>query len=162
MSTLSLPITTFKTSVYAKTRPSKKNMKQYLARIALVVEDYDDAIDFYVNKLHFTLIEDTYQPAQEKRWVVIRPPGAEPGSTATLLAKGQGEEQPSRIGNQTGGRVFLFLFTDDFDRDFANLLEKNITIIRQPQEYPYGKVAVFADLYGNLWDLLEPSPDPIL
>lgn len=137
-------------------------MKQYLARIALVVDDYDDAINFYVNKLGFALVEDTYQPAQDKRWVVVRPPGASQESSAILLAKGQGDEQRSRIGNQTGGRVFLFLFTDDFDRDYANLQAQNITIIRQPQQHPYGKVAVFADLYGNLWDLLEPSPDAII
>lgn len=136
-------------------------MHQYLTRIALVVDNYDDAIDFYVRKLKFELVEDTYQPEQDKRWVVVRPPGSA-GGAALLLAEGRGEEQRSRIGNQTGGRVFLFLYTDDFARDFANLLAHNIEIIRPPHDFPYGRVAVFADLYGNLWDMVEPSETAII
>jgi len=130
-------------------------MQQHIGLISLVVENYDDAIAFYVNKLNFVLVEDTYQPEQDKRWVVVRPPGAKTG-TGLLLAEGKGDLQQSRIGNQTGGRVFLFLYTDDFTRDFANLEAQDITIIRPPKLFPYGTVAVFADLYGNLWDLVEP------
>lgn len=136
-------------------------MKQFLARVAIVVEDYDAAIDFYVNKLRFTLVEDT--PLDDKkRWVVVRPPGAGEESASLLLAKGVGEEQCAHIGNQTGGRVFLFLFTDDFDRDFEHLISQKVAIIRPPANFPYGRVAVFADLYGNLWDLIEPSAEAIL
>ena len=129
-------------------------MNQSLAHIALVVRDYDDAIDFYVNKLKFELVEDTKQ-TEDKRWVLVAPKGN--GSCQLLLVKGIGEEQQSRIGNQTGGRVFLFLHTDNFDRDYYNLLQNNINIIREPKEEPYGKVCVFEDLYGNLWDLIEPK-----
>lgn len=129
-------------------------MKQRLAQLALVVRDYDEAIAFYTKKLHFQLIEDT-RLSETKRWVVIRPPGSD--GAGVLLAKGVGEEQISRIGNQTGGRVFLFLYTDDFDRDFENLEAQDITIVRPPSVEVYGKVAVFADLYGNLWDLIEPG-----
>jgi catechol 2,3-dioxygenase-like lactoylglutathione lyase family enzyme len=128
-------------------------MKQQLARIALVVDDYDEAITFYTQKLHFSLVEDTVlSPA--KRWVVVAPPGSD--GCCLLLAKAAGEEQKSRVGNQTGGRVFLFLYTDNLERDYANLLDKGITIVREPVLETWGSVAVFADLYGNLWDLIEP------
>lgn len=125
-------------------------MKQHLARIALVVEDYDDAINFYVRKLKFELLEDTYQPEQDKRWVVVRPPGGGPENASILLAEGRGETQRRFVGNQAGGRVFLFLFTDDFERDYGNLLDCNVEIVRPPKDFPYGRVCVFADLYGNL------------
>ena len=131
-------------------------MKQSLAQLALVVRDYDEAIDFYTKKLHFQLIEDT-KLSEVKRWVVVKPPGS--NAAGLLLAKAANEEQASRIGNQTGGRVFLFLYTDNFDRDFQNLLDHKITIIREPKTEVYGKVAVFADLYGNLWDLIEPADE---
>lgn len=129
-------------------------MQQTLARIALVVNDYDEAIEFYTKKLHFTLIEDTVM-SPTKRWVVVAPPGSD--GCCLLLAKAASDEQQSRVGNQTGGRVFLFLYTDDLRRDHANLLQHNITIVRQPVQETWGKVLVFADLYGNLWDLIEPS-----
>ncbi len=128
-------------------------MKQRIAHIALVVEDYDEAIGFYTKKLDFQLIEDTYQPEQDKRWVVVAPQGD--GSCSLLLAKGVGAEQKSRIGNQTGGRVFLFLETDDFWRDYKKLIERGISFVREPKTETYGTVAVFEDLYGNLWDLIE-------
>jgi uncharacterized glyoxalase superfamily protein PhnB len=128
-------------------------MKQELSQIALVVKDYDEAISFYCEKLHFQLIEDT-PLSPTKRWVLIAPPGST--GTKLLLAKAANEEQMTRAGNQTGGRVFLFLHTDDFDRDFQNLLEQKVKIVREPSEEPYGKVAVFADLYGTLWDLIGP------
>ena len=128
-------------------------MKQQIARIALVVDDYDEAIAFYTQKLHFDLLEDTVL-SETKRWVVVAPKGA--GDCALLLAKASGDEQASRVGNQTGGRVFLFLYTDDFERDHKNLLQHNITIVRAPVVETWGKVLVFADLYGNLWDLIEP------
>jgi catechol 2,3-dioxygenase-like lactoylglutathione lyase family enzyme len=130
-------------------------MKQYLAQIAIVVKDYDEAIDFYCNKLHFELIEDTVMN-EKKRWVVVSPPG-NGGGCKLLLAKAANEEQLSRVGNQTGGRVFLFLHTDHFDRDYQNLLDHNIRIVRPPSIEAYGKVAVFADLYGNYWDMIEPA-----
>ena len=129
-------------------------MQQSLARIALVVNDYDEAIEFYTKKLHFTLMEDTIM-SPTKRWVVVAPPGSD--GCCLLLAKAASDEQQSRVGNQTGGRVFLFLYTDNLDRDHANLLQHNITIVRQPVQETWGKVLVFADLYGNLWDLIEPS-----
>lgn len=129
-------------------------MQQSLARIALVVNDYDEAIEFYTKKLHFTLVEDTVM-SPTKRWVVVAPPGSD--GCCLLLAKAASVEQQSRVGNQTGGRVFLFLYTDDLDRDHANLLQHSITIVRQPVQETWGKVLVFADLYGNLWDLIEPS-----
>ena len=125
---------------------------QKLVQIALVVEDYDRAIRFYTEKLGFVLLEDTTL-SESKRWVVVAPPG--PGSCKVLLAKAVGPEQTSRIGNQTGGRVFLFLHTDNFNEDFNRLQDNGIHIVRGPVEEPYGKVAVFADLYGNLWDLIE-------
>jgi catechol 2,3-dioxygenase-like lactoylglutathione lyase family enzyme len=129
-------------------------MKQNLTHIAIVVDDYDKAIEFYTEKLHFTLIEDTVL-SDKKRWVLVRPKGA--NECSLLLAKGANEEQKSRIGNQTGGRVFLFLHTDNFERDYQNLIDKNIKIVREPSTEEYGKVAVFEDLYGNLWDLMEPT-----
>jgi predicted enzyme related to lactoylglutathione lyase len=128
-------------------------MKQSIIHIALVVRDYDEAISFYKEKLHFTLIEDTYQPEQDKRWVVVAPPN---GNGATLLlAKASKPEQEPFIGDQTGGRVFLFLNTDDFWRDYNEMVSNGINFIRPPKEAPYGMVAVFEDLYGNLWDLLQ-------
>lgn len=128
-------------------------MKQQLAHISLVVDDYDEAIQFYVEKLHFELIEDT-QLSDTKRWVIVSPKGS---SCSLLLAKAANDIQKSRIGNQTGGRVFLFLYTDNFERDYQNLIDQQISIIRPPTVESYGTVAVFEDLYGNLWDLIEPS-----
>ncbi len=128
-------------------------MKQSIAHLALVVKDYDEAIEFYTQKLHFTLIEDTYQPEQDKRWVLVSPPGST--GTSLLLAKASKPEQESFVGNQTGGRVFLFLNTDDFWRDYNDMLSKGIKFVRDPRDESYGTVAVFADLYGNLWDLIE-------
>ena len=127
-------------------------MKQRIAQIALLVDDYDIAIDFYVRKLGFDLKEDTIL-SEEKRWVLISPPGST--EFCLLLAKASNDEQKSRIGNQTGGRVFLFLHTDDFKSTYQNLIDNNITIVRKPVEEKWGMVAVFADLYGNLWDLIE-------
>ena len=129
-------------------------MKQSIIHIALVVRDYDEALDFYINKLKFELLEDTYQPEQDKRWVVISPAGSN-GGTSTLLAKASKPEQLDAIGNQTGGRVFLFLNTDDFWRDYNRMVADGVTFIRPPKEQDYGTVAVFEDLYGNLWDLLQ-------
>jgi len=128
-------------------------MNQRLAQIALVVRDYDEAIQFYTGILKFELIEDTPLTAT-KRWVVVQPPGS-PGCRL-LLAKAVGSEQETRIGNQTGGRVFLFLYTDNFRRDYEFLKMKGVKFVREPSEEPYGTVAVFADLYGNLIDLIEP------
>ena len=128
-------------------------MKQELAHIAIVVDDYDKAIAFYTQKLHFELVEDTVL-SETKRWVKIRPKGS--SGCCLLLAKAANDEQKSRIGNQTGGRVFLFLHTDDFKRDYQNLITMGIKIIREPSHEAYGTVAVFEDLYGNLWDLIEP------
>lgn len=129
-------------------------MKQKIAHIALVVQNYDDAIEFYTKKLDFTLLEDT-RLSEEKRWVVVSPPGA--NECSLLLAKAANEQQAASIGNQTGGRVFLFLFTDDFWRDYHRMVEKNVNFVRPPKEEVYGIVAVFKDLYGNQWDLLEPK-----
>ncbi len=128
-------------------------MKQSIIHIALVVRDYDEAIAFYTEKLHFTLVEDTYQPEQDKRWVVVSPPGS--SGTTLLLARASKPEQLAAIGNQTGGRVFLFLNTDDFWRDYHEMHTKGIKFVRDPKEETYGLVAVFEDLYGNLWDLLQ-------
>jgi catechol 2,3-dioxygenase-like lactoylglutathione lyase family enzyme len=128
-------------------------MKQSIVLVALVVRDYDEAIEFYTKKLNFTLIEDTYQPEQDKRWVVVAPPGSD--GTSLLLARASKPEQEPFIGNQTGGRVFLFLNTDDFWRDYARLVSLGITFVREPKSESYGTVAVFRDLYGNLWDLLQ-------
>lgn len=136
-------------------------MNQRLAHLALVVDDYDDAIRFYTEKLNFVLLEDTAL-STTKRWVRVAPPGNGParpeaGSCALLLAKADGDEQRSRVGNQTGGRVFLFLHTDDFWRDYHAMTAKNVCFVRGPVEEVYGTVAVFTDLYGNLWDLIEPK-----
>jgi catechol 2,3-dioxygenase-like lactoylglutathione lyase family enzyme len=128
-------------------------MKQSIVLVALVVGDYDEAIDFYVNTLGFSLAEDTYIQEQDKRWVVVSPPGAV--ESRLLLARAVGAEQSSRIGNQTGGRVFLFLNTDDFWRDYQTYKSKGVVFVREPKEESYGMVAVFEDLYGNLWDLLQ-------
>ena len=128
-------------------------MKQSIVHIALVVDSYDEAITFYTKKLNFVLIEDTYQPDQDKRWVVVAPPGST--GTTILLAKASKTEQKKFIGNQTGGRVFLFLNTDDFWRDYHQMISKGIEFIREPKKEDYGMVAVFKDLYGNMWDLLE-------
>ncbi|GAB4029639.1 VOC family protein [Spirosoma jeollabukense] len=128
-------------------------MKQRIAHITLVVDDYDEAITFYTGKLNFTLIEDTIL-SESKRWVLVAPAGSE--GVSLLLAKADGDEQRSRVGNQTGGRVFLFLFTDNFWRDYSNMVANNINFVRPPVEQPYGTVAVFEDLYGNLWDFIEP------
>jgi catechol 2,3-dioxygenase-like lactoylglutathione lyase family enzyme len=132
-------------------------MKQSIVHIALVVNDYDDALAFYTEKLHFELIEDTYQPEQKKRWVVVAPPGST--GTTLLLAKASKPEQEPFVGNQAGGRVFLFLNTDDFWRDYNEMLSKGIKFVRPPKEEVYGLVAVFEDLYGNLWDLLQLNAD---
>ncbi|MBN2001910.1 MAG: VOC family protein [Anaerolineae bacterium] len=132
-------------------------MKQSIAHIALVVRDYDEAIAFYTQKLHFELIEDTYQPEQDKRWVVVSPPGSQ-GATL-LLARAAKPEQEAFIGNQTGGRVFLFLSTDDFWRDYNEMKARGIDFVREPKQQDYGTVAVFEDLYGNLWDLIEFKPE---
>ncbi|QUH20339.1 VOC family protein [Alkaliphilus sp. B6464] len=128
-------------------------MVQSIIHIALVVKDYDEAIEFYTKKLNFTLIEDTYQPKQDKRWVVVSPPGSV--GTTILLAKASKLEQESFIGNQSGGRVFLFLNTDDFWRDYNEMISRGIEFVREPKDQSYGIVAVFKDLYGNLWDLVE-------
>lgn len=128
-------------------------MKQAIVHIALVVRDYDEAIEFYTKKLHFSLVEDTYQAEQDKRWVVVSPPGS--NGTTILLAKASKPIQEPFIGNQAGGRVFLFLGTDDFDRDYNEMKQKGIEFVREPKVQDYGKVAVFQDLYGNLWDLVE-------
>jgi len=132
-------------------------MRQSIIHVALVVRDYDEAIDFYTKKLNFELIEDTYIQEQDKRWVVVAPPNSH--GTSILLAKASKEKQKDFIGNQTGGRVFLFLSTDDFWRDYNDMIAKGIEFLRQPQEHEYGTVAVFKDLYGNLWDLLELSKE---
>jgi catechol 2,3-dioxygenase-like lactoylglutathione lyase family enzyme len=129
-------------------------MYQRIAHITLVVDDYDKAIQFYTEKLEFVLLEDT-KIAEGKRWVMLAPKGAK--ECSLLLAKATNKEQLSRVGNQTGGRVSLFLFTDDFWRDYIKLVKKEIKFARQPQEFEYGIVAVFEDLYGNLWDLVQPS-----
>lgn len=118
-----------------------------------MVRDYEEAIEFYTQKLRFTLVEDTYQPEQEKRWVVVAPPGA--SGTTLLLARASTPEQEAFIGNQTGGRVFLFLNTDDFWRDYREMTARGVRFVREPKEAEYGTVAVFEDLYGNLWDLLQ-------
>jgi catechol 2,3-dioxygenase-like lactoylglutathione lyase family enzyme len=128
-------------------------MNQSISLVALVVRDYDEAISFYVGTLGFTLIEDTPMPEQNKRWIVVAPPGAR--ECRLLLARAAGDEQLSRIGNQTGGRVFLFLQTDDFWRDYHAYKARNVTFVREPAEQSYGTVAVFRDLYGNLWDLVQ-------
>lgn len=129
--------------------------RQSLAHIALAVRDYDEAINFYVGTLGFTLVADEYQPEQDKRWVLIAPPGNPVGGATILLARASSAEQAKFIGDQAGGRVFLFLQTDDFRRDYQRLLDKGVRIEREPVEADYGTVAVFLDLYGNKWDLIE-------
>jgi catechol 2,3-dioxygenase-like lactoylglutathione lyase family enzyme len=131
-------------------------MKQSIGYVSLVVRDYDEAIRFFVETLDFVLIEDTVVESQNKRWVLVAPPGAT--QPRLLLARAVGAEQESRIGNQTGGRVFLFLHTDDFWRDFRRYRERGVVFVREPKEESYGTVALFRDLYGNLWDLLQPRP----
>ena len=130
-------------------------MRQSLALVSLVVRDYDEAIAFFVGTLGFALVEDTYVPEQDKRWVVVAPPGG--GGARLLLARATTAEQESRIGDQTGGRVFLFLHTDDFARDYEAYKAKGVRFVREPRREPYGTVAVFEDLYGNRWDLLQAS-----
>ena len=130
-------------------------MHQSIAHIALVVRDYDEAIAFYVGLLGFTLVEDSYQPEQDKRWVVVAPPGSPADGATLLLARAATPEQEAFIGDQAGGRVFLFLRTDDFDRDHAAMRAKGIVFVREPVVQPYGKVAVFLDCHGNRWDLIE-------
>ena len=130
-------------------------MKQNLGLVSLVVRDYDEALSFFVGKLGFVLVEDTFVPEQSKRWVVVSPPGAT--ETRLLLARASSPEQESRVGQQTGGRVFLFLHTDDFWRDYEQYKAKGVEFVRPPKKEPYGVVAVFRDLYGNLWDLLQPT-----
>lgn len=130
-------------------------MPQHLALVSLVVRDYDDAIHFYTQTLGFTLVHDTPLPEGSKRWVVVAPPGG--GGGGLLLAQASNDEQAARIGNQTGGRVFLFLYTDDFWRDFHAYQAKGVRFVRKPTVEPYGTVSVFMDLYGNLWDLVQPA-----
>ncbi len=130
-------------------------MKQFVGLTAVVVKEYDEAIDFYTKVLDFDLIDDSYVPEQDKRWVVVAPPGNT--GSQILLARAVGDEQSSRVGNQTGGRVFLFLYTDDFWRDYRAYLERGVEFVREPKTEDYGTVAVFRDLYGNLWDLIQPS-----
>jgi catechol 2,3-dioxygenase-like lactoylglutathione lyase family enzyme len=135
------------------TTPRDSPMRQSIGQVAIVVRDYDEALDFYVGTLGFSLVEDSYVSEQDKRWVVVAPPGAV--ESRLLLARAANADQASRVGNQTGGRVFLFLFTDDFWRDFRSYKAKGVTFVREPREESYGTVAVFQDLYGNLWDLLQ-------
>ncbi len=130
-------------------------MKQHLGLVSLVVRDYDEALEFFVGKLKFVLVEDTLVVDQAKRWVVVAPPGK--GSCRLLLAKASSAEQLERVGSQTGGRVAFFLCTDDFWRDYNFYRSQEIPFVREPREEPYGTVAVFEDLYGNLWDLIEPN-----
>jgi catechol 2,3-dioxygenase-like lactoylglutathione lyase family enzyme len=132
-------------------------MRQSIIHVALVVRDYDEAIEFYTKKLRFTLVEDTFQPEQDKRWVIVSPPGSV--GTTLLLARASKPEQESFVGNQTGRRVFLFLNTDDFWRDYNEMVSRGVKFVREPKKETYGTVAVFEDLYGNLWDLLELNED---
>jgi len=128
-------------------------MRQSIAHVALVVRDYDEAIGFFTQKLHFVLVQDVYQPAQDKRWVVVAPPGS--AGTSLLLARASNQEQEPYVGNQAGGRVFLFLSTDDFWRDYREMTDRGVRFVRPPSEQSYGLVAVFEDLYGNRWDLVQ-------
>jgi catechol 2,3-dioxygenase-like lactoylglutathione lyase family enzyme len=134
-------------------------MNQSLGLVSLVVRDYDEALDFFVGKLGFEPVEDCHVPEQDKRWVVVRPPGEGAGAQI-LLAKASSPQQQDRVGSQTGGRVFLFLYTDDFWRDHARFVSRGVEFVRTPVEQPHGTVAVFRDLYGNLWDLVQPKPLP--
>jgi catechol 2,3-dioxygenase-like lactoylglutathione lyase family enzyme len=136
------------------TSEKRYKMNQHIAQITLLVADYDEAIQFYTQKLHFNLIEDTVL-SETKRWVRIAPQNS--SGCCLLLAKAANKEQLAQVGNQCGGRVFVFLYTDDFSRDYQNLLNQNVRIMREPSVETYGTVAVFADLYGNLWDLIEPA-----
>lgn len=131
-------------------------MRRSIVHIALVVRDYDEAIRYFTEVLDFQLLEDIYQPEQDKRWVLVAPPGST--GTSLLLARASQPEQEPFIGNQAGGRVFLFLETDDFWRDYHALVAKGVVFLRPPAEQPYGTVAVFADLYGNRWDLIQYRP----
>lgn len=133
-------------------------MSLYIAQFSLVVEDYDDAIEFYVNKLGFKLLEDSYIPEQDKRWVVVAPPGGQ--GCKLLLARASNDQQRARIGDQTGGRVGFFLYTDDFWRDYRAWSSHGVDFVGQPREEAYGTVAIFQDLYGNLWDLIQPAGLP--
>ena len=137
----------------AATTPSFE-VHQHLGLVSVVVRDYDEALAFYVGTLGFVLVEDKPLPEQNKRWVVVAPPGAL--TSRLLLARAVGEHQSSRVGDQTGGRVFLFLYTDNFERDYAAYRAKGVVFVREPMQAAYGRVAVFRDLYGNLWDLVEP------
>ena len=137
--------------------PYSGTVKQRIGLTALVVRDYDEALEFFVGRLGFDLLEDTYIAGQDKRWVVCCPPGSR--ESALLLARAVNAEQQARIGNQTGGRVFLFLYTDDFWRDYHDYRAKGVVFVRGPAVESYGTVAVFEDIYGNQWDLLQPSPD---
>jgi catechol 2,3-dioxygenase-like lactoylglutathione lyase family enzyme len=128
---------------------------QSITLVSIVVRDYDEAIAFYVGKIGFHLVEDSYVPAQDKRWVVVAPPGG--SQCRLLLARASNDRQAHRVGDQTGGRVFLFLNTDDFARDYQAYKAKGVEFVREPKEEPYGTVAVFKDLYGNLWDLIQPK-----
>ncbi len=134
-------------------------MQKSIIHVALVVREYDEAIQFFCGKLHFTLVEDSYQPEQDKRWVVVAPPGST--GTTLLLARASTPAQSAAVGNQTGGRVFLFLATDDFWRDYNEMVSLGIRFVREPKEAPYGTVAVFEDLYGNLWDLIQRVSGPV-
>ncbi|HEY5721086.1 MAG TPA: VOC family protein [Allosphingosinicella sp.] len=129
-------------------------MRQSLALVAFVVSDYDEAIAFFCGRLGFSLDEDSYQPEQDKRWVTVSPPGGA-GGCSLLLARASTPEQAAAVGNQTGGRVFLFLATDDFDRDYESMKRGGIAFVREPEDMPYGRVAVWEDLYGNRWDLVQ-------
>lgn len=138
-------------------------MPQSLAHIALVIRDYDEAIAWFTDRLGFALVADEHQPEQGKRWVLVAPPGAGEGAASLLLARASTPAQAAVVGNQSGGRVFLFLRTDDFDRDFEAMRAKGVRFVREPAMHPYGQVAVFEDLYGNLWDLVqfaEPAGPP--
>lgn len=130
-------------------------MKQAIGLVSLVVREYEEALAFYVGALGFTLVEDRFVPEQNKRWVVVSPPGA--AESRLLLARASNAEQAAHIGSQTGGRVFLFLYTDDFARDYQRYKDQGVEFVREPKEEPYGTVAVFKDLYGNLWDLFQPA-----
>ena len=132
-------------------------MRQSLKHVALIVRDYDEAINFFVELLGFKLLADDYQPQQDKRWVLVAPPGSGEDGVSILLARASNDAQAKAIGNQSGGRVFLFLETDDFDRDYSAMLAKGIRFVREPATQAYGKVAVFEDLYGNMWDLVQFS-----
>lgn len=132
-------------------------MRQSLKHVALIVRDYDEAINFFVGLLGFKLLADDYQPEQDKRWVLVAPPGSGEDGVSILLARASNDAQAQAIGNQSGGRVFLFLETDDFDRDYSAMLAKGIRFVREPATQAYGKVAVFEDLYGNMWDLVQFS-----